>query len=300
MSEFFLQLSNAITDRAVELEAAGENVTDEQLQEEISDYAETLTEQTDDISADLEDLGFELIVLLDYHDSWQLHTARRLDVTYENELSETATEALDESEDLFLELDAARDYLKTLWVQRELAELSRMMLYTGLPAVIVAGLGIFIAQKFPVSRLHARSLSSSSARPSLSRSYHFRSFSRASCVLCSSPSERQRSAPSSRKTNSSESAVRSRRNHRNRMSTDREVWTASTGAFPLFAMNRNNSTGTVYMSGFGRISVLHGNTGVAEYPILDLAFEDLSVLFAPIPEVDSLGNHCYLSNNRII
>ncbi|WP_226040559.1 hypothetical protein [Natrinema sp. DC36] len=71
-SEFFLQLSNAINNRAVELEAASENVTDEQLQEEISDYAETLTEQIDDISADLEDLGFELtdtlIVLLDYHD----------------------------------------------------------------------------------------------------------------------------------------------------------------------------------------------------------------------------------------
>ena len=148
-SEFFLQLLNAINDRAAELKAAGKNITDEQLQEEISDYAETLTEQTDDISADLEDLGFELIdtliVLIDYHDSWQLHTARRLDATYENELSEPATEALAELDDLFLELDAARDYLKTLWIQRELAELSRMMLYTGLPAVIVAGLAIFIA-----------------------------------------------------------------------------------------------------------------------------------------------------------
>jgi len=148
-SGFFLQLSNAINSRAGDLEAASENLTDEQLREEISDYAGTVTEQTDDISADLEDLGFELIdtliVLLDYHNSWQLHTARRLDSTYEDELSETATEALDELEDLFLELDAARDYLKTLWIQRELAELSRMMLYTGLPAVIVAGLAIFIA-----------------------------------------------------------------------------------------------------------------------------------------------------------
>ena len=152
-SGFFLQLSNAINDRATELEAAGENVTDEQLQEDIDDYTETLAEQTDNISTDLENLGFELIdtliVLLDYHDSWQLQTARRLDATYEDELPETATEALDELEDLFMELDAARDYLKTLWIQRELAKLSRMMLYTGLPAVIVAGLGIFIAPEIP-------------------------------------------------------------------------------------------------------------------------------------------------------
>ena len=152
-SGFFHQLSDAINDRAAELEAAGENVTNEQLQEDINNYTETLTEQTDDISAALEDLGFELIdtliVLLDYHDSWQLHTVRRLNATYEDELSETTTETLDELEELFLELDAARDYLKTLWVQRELAELSRMMLYTGLPAVIVAGLGIFIAPEIP-------------------------------------------------------------------------------------------------------------------------------------------------------
>ena len=152
-SEFFLQFSNAINNRAGELEAAGEKATNEQLQEEIRDYTETLTEQTDNISADLEDLGFELtdtlIVLLDYHDSWQLHTARRLDATYQNELSETAIEALDELEDLFLELDAARDYIKSLWIQRELAELSRMMLYTGLPAVIVTALGIFIAPEIP-------------------------------------------------------------------------------------------------------------------------------------------------------
>lgn len=153
VSEFFHQLSEAINDRSAELEAVDENVTDEQLQQEITNYTKTLTEQTDDISADLEDLGFELIgtliVLLDYHDSWQFHTARRLTTTYEDELSETATETLDELTDLFLEFDAARDYLKTLWVQRELAELSRMMLYTGLPAIIVAGLGIFVAPEIP-------------------------------------------------------------------------------------------------------------------------------------------------------
>lgn len=116
-SKFFYQFSDAINERAADLDAAGKTVTDDQLEEEINDYTETLTEQTDDISSDLEDLGFELIdtliVLLDYHDSWQLHTVRRLNATYEDELPETAIETLEELETLFLELDAARDYLKT-------------------------------------------------------------------------------------------------------------------------------------------------------------------------------------------
>ena len=153
VSEFFYDLSAAINDRVGELEAACEDSTDDQLNEDIGDYTGTLAEQTDEISSSLEDLGFELIdtlvILLDYHNSWQLHTTRELKAAHDDELSETATEKLDELEDLFLALDATRDYLKTLWIQQELAELSRMMLYTGLPAVIVAALGIFVASEIP-------------------------------------------------------------------------------------------------------------------------------------------------------
>jgi hypothetical protein len=153
VSEFFADLIAAINDRATELEEVADESTNDQLTEDVEDYTETLSEQTDHISSGLEDLGFELIdtliVLLDYHNSWQLHTTRRLKATYEDDFSETAAETLDELEEMFLELDATRDYLKTLWIQRELTTLSRMMLYTGLPATIVAALGIFIAPEIP-------------------------------------------------------------------------------------------------------------------------------------------------------
>ena len=153
VSEFFYDLSTAINERAGELEEECADSTGEQLEEDIEGFTGTLTEQTDDIGSALEDLGFELIdtlvVLLDYHNSWQLHTTRKLKTAYGDELSETANGKLDELNELFLELDATRDYLKTLWIQQELAELSRMMLYTGLPATIVAALGIFVAPEIP-------------------------------------------------------------------------------------------------------------------------------------------------------
>lgn len=150
---FFHDLTDAINDRAAELQEACDGSTDNQLHDDVDDYVETLTEQTDDISASLEEIGFELfetlLILLDYHNSWQLHTTRHLQATYEDALSDTAHATLDELEELFVELDASRDYLKTLWVQRELSELSRMMLYTGIPAILVAALAIFVYRNIP-------------------------------------------------------------------------------------------------------------------------------------------------------
>lgn len=150
---FVHDLLAAINDRATDLHEACDESTDDQLQDEIDDYVGTLIEQTDDIGSSLAEIKFELLetilVLIDYHNSWQLHTTRRLQATYEDALSNTAHATLDELEELFVELDASRDYLKTLWVQRELSELSRMMLYTGIPAILVAALAIFVYRDIP-------------------------------------------------------------------------------------------------------------------------------------------------------
>lgn len=48
-----------------------------------------------------------------------------------------------------MELDAARQYLETLFVQRELSELSRVLIYTGIPAILLAGLAIFTYRDVP-------------------------------------------------------------------------------------------------------------------------------------------------------
>lgn len=152
-SEFFYHLFAALNDRAAALQETCDGSADEQLKDDVDDYTQTLTEQTDEISSALNETGFDLfdtlLILLDYHNSWQFYTTRRLQITYDDALSETMKSNLDELEELFLELDAARDYLKTLWVQRELAELSRMMLYTGLPAVLFAALVIFSYRNLP-------------------------------------------------------------------------------------------------------------------------------------------------------
>lgn len=146
-AEFFHDLFVALNDRADALGKASNGEIDQQLNDEIDDYAETLSQQTAHASSTLENIGFKisdtLLVLLDYYDSEQFHRVRRLQNEHADDLSDETNDRLGEIQELFIELDAARQYIKTLFVQRELSELSRVLIYTGIPAILLAGLVIF-------------------------------------------------------------------------------------------------------------------------------------------------------------
>ncbi|WP_227376336.1 hypothetical protein [Haladaptatus halobius] len=152
-AEFFHDLFVALNDRADALGDASNGDIDQQLNDEIDDYAETLSQQTNHASSILENMDFEIIdtflVLLDYHDSEQFHRVRRLQNEHTDELSDETSDRLGEIQELFMELDAARQYLKTLFIQRELSELSRVLIYTGIPAILLAGLAIFTYRDMP-------------------------------------------------------------------------------------------------------------------------------------------------------
>lgn len=150
---FFRDIFLALNDRAAALGEANDGKTDEQMNDEIDDYAATLAQQTDHASSALENIDFGIfetfLLLLDYHDSEQLYEVRRLQNTYADSLSDEINDQLGEIQELFMEFDAARQYLKTLFVQRELSELSRVLIYTGIPAILLAGLAIFTYRDIP-------------------------------------------------------------------------------------------------------------------------------------------------------
>ena len=84
-----------------------------------------------------------LLVVLEYDDSAQYYETRKLFSEAETDASTDTAGNLDEIAELFAEIDAARQYLKTVVIERQLAELSRLLIYTAIPAVAVAALGIF-------------------------------------------------------------------------------------------------------------------------------------------------------------
>ncbi|WP_247729245.1 hypothetical protein [Halovivax limisalsi] len=99
----------------------------------VSDYADHLsTVET------LDDTFEALVVTLgtDYAD--HLDTTRRLESRYGEDLSDEAAEALDDALELLKAVATMRQFFKTLTLQQELALLSRRLIYTGVPAVLVA------------------------------------------------------------------------------------------------------------------------------------------------------------------
>ncbi|MFC4548742.1 MULTISPECIES: hypothetical protein [Halorussus] len=141
-------LFRALHGRAAEL---GEEATpdDDRLRNEIADYVATVRDQTNDVADDLEAQPFEmdgLLTILNYDDSWQFYTTRRFQTIYGDQFSDRANELLEEMRELLKQIDTARQYFKTLYLQRELAQLSRRIVYVGSVAIVTASV-VLLAYK---------------------------------------------------------------------------------------------------------------------------------------------------------
>lgn len=80
---------------------------------------------------------FELIaVILHYNDPWQLQEVRKIREHHRFELSTAADNQLERLEDLLGDIHVARQYFKTVYMQQELADLSKILLYVGFPTLL--------------------------------------------------------------------------------------------------------------------------------------------------------------------
>ena len=72
----------------------------------------------------------------------ELNEARRIEAQHGDRLPTAATDALDSIACRLKDVDIARQYFKTMYMQEELSYFSRLLLYVGVPAefVIVAAL----------------------------------------------------------------------------------------------------------------------------------------------------------------
>lgn len=146
-SEFFVTVLGAITEAAEDLQDLPDHPEmDDRTRTEIESFGNSVADQADRVAGELDADGTSmlrtLLFLLTYDDAEQYHETRRLQA----ELSSADADppaALDRINELFVEVDAARQFLKTVVVERQLAQLSRQLVYTGVPAVVVAAIAIF-------------------------------------------------------------------------------------------------------------------------------------------------------------
>ncbi|QLG29431.1 hypothetical protein HUG10_05950 [Halorarum halophilum] len=140
-SSFMEAVVDGIQDYARNLQTAADGCEDEPTREQVNDLAESLIEHAAAVGEGLEDATFgEFDVLysaLDFNYSWKIYEANRLRTKRADELDEDTTEAIDDIVEVLKFFGPAREHFKTLYFQWELINLSRVMLYAALPALVV-------------------------------------------------------------------------------------------------------------------------------------------------------------------
>jgi len=141
--EDFLQLLVRDTRRQLaELGDAVAGTDDGQLRREIADLQENLDAEMERTLDRLERTHSgtfpTLSTVLDANFSTRINHSRWLRQTNDHSLRESTRETLVGLEDRLEQLDVARQYFKTIYIQQELARLSKEVLYVGLVAEFVA------------------------------------------------------------------------------------------------------------------------------------------------------------------
>lgn len=117
---------------------AGTVPLDVEAGDDFEAYAQTVTDYANHLAtADGLDPSKVFVVTLgtDYAD--HLDTTRKLRNRYGDDLSEEAATALDDVFALLKAVATMRQFFKTLTLQQELAMLSRRLIYTGVPAIVL-------------------------------------------------------------------------------------------------------------------------------------------------------------------
>lgn len=110
--------------------------------DELASEATRLMEQMDQIDTLLRESETGtinvLLTLLRTNYAQEINQLRIIKERFEEELSPPVHDLIDEVIDRLQEIDVARQYFKAIYFQQELASLSRILLYVGLPAVAIA------------------------------------------------------------------------------------------------------------------------------------------------------------------
>jgi hypothetical protein len=143
----FLEVLLAVLrDRSRELEETYRGTHDGERREKVTELRKTLVTICDQVERDLprDDLGLFRVLspVLTNEFSRHLHTALEI---RENsvDLNEAETEALDGVIEALEEMNITRHYFKTLFIHEELATVSRLILMSGMPAVLFS-IGIIL------------------------------------------------------------------------------------------------------------------------------------------------------------
>lgn len=140
-SSFLRAIVDVTQTRANDLSEAVSESRNEQFVERTNDYIDSLTGNAEEVGNQLEEAQFGtfdlLFAALNYNYSWKIYEARRLRHEHTDSLTDEADEAFEELIEVLKFFGPAREHFKTLYFEWELINLSRAMMYSAIPALIV-------------------------------------------------------------------------------------------------------------------------------------------------------------------
>ena len=161
----FLRSLVTLTERRAEaVSDAIQDIDDETLDDQVAQFTANVKGNADAVQRNLEGSQFgEFDVVfsaLNYNYSWKLYAARRIRAENEAVLTEESRVAFDELIDALELFGPAREHFKTLYFQWALIDLSRMIVYASIPALLTAVAGILYLEPalFPGTVLGVRTL----------------------------------------------------------------------------------------------------------------------------------------------
>ena len=158
-ADFLKHVVRATVARGRTLSDALDDDADPEVREDVERFASALVEEGRPVIEALDDAQFgtfdALSAVLGHHQGGHLHTARVLRLRRADAFDDVGP--LDDLIELLEALAVARQTFKTLYVQHELAVLSRLLLYVGFPTLVGGGLLVVgypqLAEVLPLSVL---------------------------------------------------------------------------------------------------------------------------------------------------
>ncbi|MFC6992479.1 hypothetical protein ACFQH3_12405 [Haladaptatus sp. GCM10025707] len=115
----------------------------DQLRDEVDEFTDSLTGNADEVKSELDGAKFgEFDVLysaLDFNYGWKIFQVERIQHEYEDVLTDDDQGLLEELKTTLTMFGPAREHIKTLYFEWALIDLSQMILYAAIPALIVSG-----------------------------------------------------------------------------------------------------------------------------------------------------------------
>lgn len=144
-SDFLEVLLDGIYNSAIELREAGAEYDGGRLTTEVDDVVSDIITRTDEactaLAGSRTDVFSALVVTLEINFSRELRDVREIRSALDGGDTRGLDEKLESVTEGLKQVDVARQYFKSLYMQSELARFSRLLLYVGIPAI---GSGILL------------------------------------------------------------------------------------------------------------------------------------------------------------